>query len=188
MASKRGLSKSPKRAHTPRIAVVVSRYNATVTDRLCLGAIEATVRRTGRTPEVFDVPGAFELPVVCDAAAKSGRFSGVVALGCLIRGETIHDRVIADSVATAIQDLMLKTGVPIAFGLLTVDNAEQAEARAGGEHGNKGVEAVEALLDTLETLSGIREEREAKIGRTLPDKLRTTKPTGAKSAARRRKG
>jgi len=188
MASKRGLSKSPTRAHTSRIAVVVSRYNATVTDRLCLGAIEATVRRTGRTPEVFDVPGAFELPVVCDAAAMSGRFAGVVALGCLIRGETIHDRVIADSVATAIQDSMLKTGVPIAFGLLTVDNAEQAEARAGGEHGNKGIEAVEALLDTIETLSGIRDEREAKIGRTLPDKLRAKKPTGAKSAARRRKG
>ena len=188
MASKRELSKNPGRGKSPRIAVVVSRYNATVTDRLCLGAIEATVRRTGRTPEVFDVPGAFELPVVCDAAAMSGRFSGVVALGCLIRGETIHDRVIADSVATAIQDSMLKTGVPIAFGLLTVDNAEQAEARAGGEHGNKGIEAVEALLDTIETLDAIRDERETKIARALPDKLRSGKSSGAKSKARRRKG
>lgn len=167
--------------------MVVSRYNATVTDRLCLGAIEATVRRTGRTPEVFDAPGAFELPVVCDAAAMSGRFAGVVALGCLIRGETIHDRVIADSVATAIQDSMLKTGVPIAFGVLTVDNAEQAEARAGGEHGNKGIEAVEALLDTIETLGAVRDGREKRIGRTLPDKLNSNR-TGKKTGARRRKG
>lgn len=188
MASKRGFSKSPGRGKSPRIAVVVSRYNATVTDRLCLGAIEAAVRRTGQTPEVFDVPGAFELPVVCDDAAMSGKYAGVVALGCLIRGETIHDRVIADSVAKAIQDSMLKTGVPIAFGLLTVENAEQAEARAGGEHGNKGIEAVEALLDTIETLAAIRDGRETKIGRALPDKLRSGKSLVAKSRARRRKG
>ncbi len=160
--------------------MVVSRYNSTVTDRLCRGAIEATVRRTGRTPEVFEAPGAFELPVVCDAAAMTGRFAGVVALGCLIRGETIHDRVIADSVAGAIQDSMLKTGVPIAFGVLTVDNPAQAAARAGGEHGNKGNEAVEALLDTIEILAAVRDGRETRIGRKLPDKV--------KVRARRRKG
>lgn len=166
--------------------MVVSRYNATVTDRLVLGAIETAVRRTGRTPEVFDAPGAFELPVLCDAAARSGRFSGVVALGCLIRGETIHDRVIADSVAGAIQASMLKTGVPIAFGVLTVENAAQAEARAGGEHGNKGSEAVEALLDTIEALGAIREGRETRIGRRLPDKVKPR--SGAKQGARRKKG
>lgn len=182
MASRRAGSRG-----SPRIAVVVSRYNATVTDRLCLGAIEAAVRRTGRTPEVFDAPGAFELPVVCHSAAMSGRFAGVVALGCLIRGETMHDRVIADSVATAIQDSMLRTGVPIAFGVLTVENAEQAEARASGEHGNKGIEAVEALLDTIETLGAVKEGREKRIGRTLPDKL-GSKMSGKTTGARRRKG
>ncbi|MBS0186643.1 MAG: 6,7-dimethyl-8-ribityllumazine synthase [Planctomycetes bacterium] len=172
MAVKRRSSKGASKHEQPRVAVVVSRYNATVTDRLCLGAIEAAVRRTGRTPEVFDAPGAFELPVLCDAAARTGRFAGVVALGCLIRGETIHDRVIADSVARAIQESMIKTGVPIAFGVLTVENSAQAEARAGGEHGNKGEEAVEALLDTIETLRAVRDGRESRIARSLPDKLR----------------
>ncbi|MBX3389778.1 MAG: 6,7-dimethyl-8-ribityllumazine synthase [Phycisphaeraceae bacterium] len=186
MASRKGPVKKAGREDSPRIAVVVSRYNATVTDRLVLGAIETTVRRTGRTPEVFDAPGAFELPVLCDTVARSGRFSGVVALGCLIRGETIHDRVIADSVAGAIQNSMLKTGVPIAFGVLTVENAAQARARAGGKHGNKGSEAVEALLDTIESLSAIRDASTTRIGRKLPDK---TKPrAGMKPVARRRKG
>lgn len=186
MKSKRGSVKKAGRDDSPRIAVVVSRYNATVTDRLVRGAIETVVRRTGLPPEVFDAPGAFELPVLCDAAARSGRFSGVVALGCLIRGETIHDRVIADSVAGAIQDSMLKTEVPIAFGVLTVENAAQAEARAGGAHGNKGSEAVEALLDTIESLRAIRDGGETRIGRKLPDKLNPR--AGAKLRTRRRKG
>ncbi|MBX3380558.1 MAG: 6,7-dimethyl-8-ribityllumazine synthase [Phycisphaeraceae bacterium] len=180
MASKRGLSKGAGRGETPRLAVVVSRYNATVTDRLCQGAIRSCVRRTGRPPEVLDAPGAFELPLVCDAAARTGRFDGVVALGCLIRGETIHDRVIADSVAQAIQLSMLQTGVPIAFGVLTVENAAQARARAGGRLGNKGEEAVEALLDTIKTLAAVRAGGETRIGRELPDKV--------KSSMRRRKG
>lgn len=180
MALKRGSLKVSGRVETPRIAIVVSRYNATVTNLLCRGAAEACERRTGRPPTVFDVPGAFELPVVCDAAARSGRFDGVVALGCLIRGETIHDRVIADSVAHAIQNSMLRNGIPIAFGVLTVENAAQAKARAGGRLGNKGSEAVEALLDTIKTLWAVGSGRETRIGRDVPDKLM--------SIARRRKG
>lgn len=166
--------------------MVVSRYNATVTDRLRDGAIETCVRRTGRNPTVFEAPGAFEIPVVCDAAARSGRFEGVVALGCLIRGETIHDRVIADSVAGAIQHSMLQTGIPIAFGVLTVENASQARARAGGKMGNKGAEAMEALLDTITTLRAIgaggrdSETGDGRIGRVVADK--------ARAKVRRRKG
>ncbi len=154
----------------PRLAIVVSRYNSSITDRLRAGAVDAAVRRTGDTPAVLEAPGAFELPVIADSAARSGRFDGVVVLGCLIRGETMHDRVIADSVANAVQNSMLHTGIPIAFGVLTVDNAEQARARAGGTHGNKGAEAVNALLDTIATLKGVQAGRESRIGRSLPDK------------------
>lgn len=154
----------------PRIAVVVSRYNGSITGKLCRGAVDAALERTGKVPDVFDVPGAFELPVVCDDVAMSGRFDGVVALGCLIRGETIHDRVIADSVANAIQNSMLKTGVPIAFGLLTVENVAQAQARAGGKLGNKGSEALEALLDTIAVMNDVRAGRTGRINRELPDK------------------
>lgn len=163
-----------------RLALVVSRYNSSITDRLRSGAIKAAVRRAGAVPDVFEAPGAFELPVIADALARSGLYDGLAALGCLIRGETIHDRVIADSVAQALQRSMLTSGVPIAFGLLTVNNARQASQRAGGTHGNKGEEAVEALLDTIETLRGVRARRESRIGRGLPDK--TTKKPG------RRKG
>ncbi|HEX8876400.1 MAG TPA: 6,7-dimethyl-8-ribityllumazine synthase [Phycisphaerales bacterium] len=168
-----------KRAGQPRVAVVVSRYNASVTDRLCLGAIEACVRRTGRTPTVLEAPGAFELPIIAHAAADSGHFDGVVALGCLIRGETIHDRVIADAVAQAIQAAMITTGVPIAFGVLTVENAKQAEARAGGEHGNKGDEAMGALLDTIAAVRAAYAGGDSRISRTVADKATRRVTTNA---------
>lgn len=185
-----------KRAGQPRVAVVVSRYNASVTDRLCLGAIEACVRRTGRTPTVLEAPGAFELPVIAHAAAGSGHFDGVVALGCLIRGETIHDRVIADAVAQAIQAAMIMTGVPIAFGVLTVENAAQAEARAGGDHGNKGDEAMGALLDTVAAVRAAAAGGDSRISRTVADKAKgrgtskksksaQAKPAQAKRGGRR---
>ena len=162
--------KSPAKKDAPRIAVVVSRYNASVTDLLLEGAIRAACARGLSEPEVYPVPGAFELPVVCDACAKSGRFDGVVALGCLIRGETIHDRVIADSVAEALQRCMLNTGIPVAFGLLTVNTPRQARERAGGSHGNKGREAMDALLDTCRVLRSARTGVKAEVSRKLPDK------------------
>lgn len=166
-------SRKPSVHAGPRLAIIVSRYNATITDRLCLGAVEACVGATGRTPTVIDAPGSFELPVLAHAAARSGGFDGVVVLGCLIKGETIHDRVIADSVAQGIQTAQMLTGVPIAFGVLTVDSAAQAQARAGGEHGNKGEEAVRAVLDTIESMRALREGRSrSRISRTVADKAR----------------
>lgn len=179
---------SRARATQPRVAVVVSRYNASVTDRLCLGAIEACVRRTGRTPTVLEAPGAFELPVIAHAAADSGHFDGVVALGCLIRGETIHDRVIADAVAQAIQAAMITTGVPIAFGVLTVENAKQAEARAGGEHGNKGDEAMGALLDTIAAVRAARAGGDSRISRTVADKATSRGKSKARKSTPNRGG
>lgn len=177
-----------ERAGQPRVAVVVSRYNASVTDRLCLGAIEACVRRTGRTPTVLEAPGAFELPVIAHAAADSGHFDGVVALGCLIRGETIHDRVIADAVAQAIQAAMITTGVPIAFGVLTVENAKQAEARAGGVHGNKGEEAMGALLDTIAAVRAAYAGGDSRISRAVADKSKARSTHAKAKPARTTRG
>jgi 6,7-dimethyl-8-ribityllumazine synthase len=139
------------------VAIVVSRYNASVTDRLLEGALAEYAARGGDPAgvDVFPAPGAFELPALAGAAARTGRYRAVVALGCLIKGETIHDRVIADAVAAGLTSVAIQTGVAIGFGVLTVDTSEQASARAGGEHGNKGREAMAAALETAGVLGAI---------------------------------
>ncbi len=132
------------------IAVVVSRYNAWVTDRLLQGAIGEAERRLGERARIIVAPvaGAFEIPVVAAAAAR-GKVMAVVALGCIIKGETIHDEVIAHAVTRQLAGLAVRSGRPVGLGLLTVNNAAQAEARAGGAAGNKGAEAMAAALDAL---------------------------------------
>lgn len=105
---------------------------------------------------MYRAAGAFELPGLCLAAAESGRYQGVVALGCLIRGETRHDRYIADAVAHGLVQASLKTGIPIAFGVLTVESGKQARARSGGDKGNKGADAMGAVLDSIAELVAIR--------------------------------
>jgi 6,7-dimethyl-8-ribityllumazine synthase len=135
----------------PPIAVVVSRYNATITDRMLEGAIEAYGRAGGRREDlvVVDAPGAFELTVLSRAAAVNPRFAGVVALGCVIKGQTRHDRYLADAVAQGLTQVAIASGKPVAFGVLTVDTPKQARARAGGSHGNKGFDATMATLRAL---------------------------------------
>lgn len=146
-------------AGRPRVAVVTSRYNASITDALREGAVGAYVRAGGRRSDLEHVfaPGAFELPVLSMAAAESGLFSGVLALGCLIRGETSHDRYIAEAVAHGLVGVSLATGIPVAFGVLTVDTPEQARDRAGGRRGNKGAEAMSALLETMDAIAALGE-------------------------------
>jgi 6,7-dimethyl-8-ribityllumazine synthase len=142
----------------PRIAVVLSRYNTSITDALLEGAL-AEFERTGARREsvaVFQAPGSFELPALALAAARSGRFDAVVALGCLIKGETRHDRYIAEAVARGLTEASLAAGIPIAFGVLTVDKPGQARARAGGKHGNKGAEAMGAAIAASRALHAIR--------------------------------
>jgi 6,7-dimethyl-8-ribityllumazine synthase len=139
------------------IAIVVSRYNTAVTTRLLDAALEEARHRGIPRDQiaVIDAPGAFELTALSAAAAKSGNYNGVVVLGCLIHGETLHDRYIADAVAQGITNATLQTGVPIAFGLITAETADHAAARSGGAKGNKGQEATAALLDTLTSLNAI---------------------------------
>jgi 6,7-dimethyl-8-ribityllumazine synthase len=151
----------------PRVAVVVSRYNQWITDRLLDGAAEAFARLAGDAPdgdawrmESVPAPGTFELPGVAAAALATGRFDAAVCLGCVIRGETSHDRHIASAVAGQIAALASADGGsrPVAFGVITAENADQAEARAGGTHGNKGAEAMEAALGALAAVRALRGE------------------------------
>jgi 6,7-dimethyl-8-ribityllumazine synthase len=138
-----------------RVAVVVSRYHSHITQRLLDGALAAAAER-GAEVDVVPAPGAFELGILSLEAARSGRYAGVAALGCVIRGETTHYDYVCSECARAVLTAGLETGVPVAFGVITCENAEQAFARAGGPGGNKGSEAVETALDTAAALAAVR--------------------------------
>ncbi|QOI99580.1 MAG: 6,7-dimethyl-8-ribityllumazine synthase [Phycisphaeraceae bacterium] len=171
------------------VAVIVSRYNASVTDRLREGARSAYAARGGRGTDlhVFSAPGAYELPVLAREAALSGRYAGVVTLGCVIRGQTRHDRYIAQAVADALMSVALGTGVPVAFGVITAETAGQARDRASGKKGNKGEEAMNAVLDTIETLGAIaRGEGGGVVGGRAPDKAASD--TSASRLGKTRRG
>jgi 6,7-dimethyl-8-ribityllumazine synthase len=135
------------------VAIVAARFNGQITNRLLEAALaeldEAGVRRDAIT--VMPVPGAFELPLAAMALAKTRRFACVVALGCIVRGETPHFEFIASEAASGLQLAALETGVPVAFGVLTVDMIEQAEARV-----SKGAEAVRTALEMADAFSQLR--------------------------------
>ncbi len=138
-----------------RIAIVVSRFNDFVTDRLLTGAQEA-LRERGVAEsdiEVLHVPGAFEVPIAAQRVAETGRVAAVVCLGCLIRGATPHFEYIASACAHGITAAAAATGVPMAFGVLTTNSAEEALERAAPGDGNKGREAALAALE-MATLFG----------------------------------
>jgi len=132
-----------------RTAIVVSRFNADVTTRLREGAVRALIEAGASEShiEVFDVPGAFEIPQAARAVAETGRFDAVICLGCVIRGETPHFEYIASAVAHGITTAAGETGVPMAFGVLTTNTLEQAMARAGDTPDNKGREAAAAVIE-----------------------------------------
>jgi 6,7-dimethyl-8-ribityllumazine synthase len=140
-------SAPPPSAGGYRFALVVSRFNPEVTGSL-RGAAEALLSSAGAdVVEVFDVPGAYELPQAARCLAETARFDAVVCLGCVIRGETPHFDYISSAVAHGIMEAAGETGVPIAFGVLTTDTDAQARARAGGGDDNKGREAALAALE-----------------------------------------
>jgi 6,7-dimethyl-8-ribityllumazine synthase len=137
-----------------RFAVVVSKYNESITRSLLNGAL-ATLREQGVGDADLDVawvPGAWELPLVVQKMAESQRYAAVLCLGAVIRGETTHDQYINQQVSLSLGDITLRTGVPIAFGLLTCNSVEQAIQRAGGSHGNKGTECALAALEMADLL------------------------------------
>jgi 6,7-dimethyl-8-ribityllumazine synthase len=142
-----------------RIAVVAARYNELVTSRLVEGA-RAGLAHHG-VPEgavtVAWVPGAFEIPLVAQRLAGSGRFDAVICLGAVIRGETAHFDLVAGEAARGIGDVSRSTGVPCIFEVLATDTLDQAEARAGGIHGNKGWEAATAALEMASLVERVAE-------------------------------
>ena len=132
-----------------KFAVVVSRFNAFITERLLSGATDA-LRRTGALAAdiaIVRVPGCFELPTAAKMLAETGKYDALVALGCLLRGDTAHYDVIVNEVTRGVGEVALATGVPIGFGVLTCDTLEQAIDRAGLKMGNKGYEAALAALE-----------------------------------------
>ena len=143
------------------IAVVVSRWNELITGKLLEGALE-TFRRHGGSEEnisVAWVPGSFELPLVADRLAKSGRFQAVCCLGAVIQGSTMHHDYINHQVAAGIMRSSQESGVPVLFGVLTCETMEQAMDRAGGKVGNKGSEASLAAIEMVNLLQSIDQEQ-----------------------------
>ena len=140
-----------------KVALVVSRFNDFITSRLVDGAIDCLTRHGAMRSDItiIKVPGAFELPLVCAKAAESGKYSGIVALGAVIRGATPHFDFVSAECSKGLAQVSLKHSLPVGFGLLTCDNLEQAVERAGSKAGNKGVEAALAMLETVRVLEQI---------------------------------
>jgi 6,7-dimethyl-8-ribityllumazine synthase len=148
-----------------RIAVVVSRFNETVTQVLGEGAV-ATLVECGVTFDDIDVvvvPGAWELPTAARALLGTGRYDALVVVGAIVRGDTPHFDFVAGETSRAIMHLGTEFEVPIGFGLLTTDTMAQAEARAGGEHGNKGRDAALAALEMADLLARLETIGEAEL-------------------------
>lgn len=129
-----------------RYAIAVGRFYEDLAERLVSGALQAFGAAGHTDVDVFEVPGAFELPLAASYAAQSGQFAGVVCLGAVIRGETDHYDFVCAEAARGIQEVQLRTGVPCAFGVLTVETMDQALARAGGGKRDQGRHAAEAVL------------------------------------------
>ncbi|BEE30096.1 6,7-dimethyl-8-ribityllumazine synthase [Helicobacter pylori] len=142
-----------------RVAILISRFNHIITDRLKEGAMDC-FKRHGGDEELLDlvlVPGAYELPLILDKLLESGKYDGVCVLGAIIRGGTPHFDYVSAEATKGIAHAMLKYSTPVSFGVLTTDNIEQAIERAGSKAGNKGFEAMSTLIELLslcQTLKG----------------------------------
>ncbi|HNU67638.1 MAG TPA: 6,7-dimethyl-8-ribityllumazine synthase [Myxococcota bacterium] len=132
-----------------RVALIVSRFNHFIVDRLEEGAKDALARHEAdeKDIDVIRVPGAFELPLIAQKAAKSGRYDAVICLGCVVRGSTPHFDYVASEAAKGIAMASMDSGVPVIFGVLTTENLEQAIERAGTKGGNKGWSAAMSAIE-----------------------------------------
>lgn len=140
-----------------RIAVVTARFNDIVTNRLSSGCRDALERHGVRSEDVHwaEVPGSRELPVACKKLALTGRYDAVIALGCVIRGETVHFDLVANEASRGLGQAAVETGVPVIFGVLATENLEQAFDRAGGKMGNAGWNAAVSAIETASVMERI---------------------------------
>ena len=143
-----------------RLAIVVSRFNHLVSVRLLEGATAELARRGVNDDDVHVawVPGAFEIPQTARALADTRRYDAIIALGVVIRGGTPHFDYVCRGVTDGVREVMRDTGIPVAFGVLTTDDVEQALERAGGEHGNKGRDAAGVAIEMARLLPSLREQ------------------------------
>lgn len=140
-----------------KLAIVLGRFNSFIGDALLGGAIDVLQRHGVSTDDitVAHVPGAFEIPLMVNKMAASGDYDGVIALGAVIRGSTPHFDFVAGECAKGLSSVQLQTGVPIGFGVLTVDSIEQAIERAGTKAGNKGAEAAMTVVEMVNVLKKV---------------------------------
>ncbi len=154
----------------PVCAIIVSLYNGSITGAMLRGAIDAYAR-SGGDPDalaIVEAPGAFDLVSIAANLAHTGCYDAIVCLGCVIKGETEHDRHISSAVANGLVSISVDTGIPVAFGVLTTNNVEQARARAGGDEGNKGAEAMLAALASADAIRAIETAEHPNV-RFTPD-------------------
>ncbi|HDI82214.1 MAG TPA: 6,7-dimethyl-8-ribityllumazine synthase [candidate division WOR-3 bacterium] len=146
-----------------RVAVVVSRFNSLVTEKLLEGALDCLIRHgvDEKRIDIVRVPGSFELPFVVKRVAEKGRYDGIVALSAVIRGDTPHFDYVATEVSKGIARLTLDLNIPIGFGVITADTEEQAIARAGMKQGNKGWDAAMSVLEVMNLLDDLGKGRNA---------------------------
>jgi len=159
------------------VAIVVSRFNHLVTDRLVEGAIDTFVRHGGNIKNltIIKAPGAFELPMVVKKAVESKRYEGICCLGAVIRGATPHFDYVAAEATKGIAQVGLNSKIPVTYGLLTTDTLEQAIERAGTKAGNKGTEAMLALIEMINLYSLLTPAQDIKI--LSPDKFNSSSQT-----------
>lgn len=144
-----------------RVAILASRFNHFIVDRLVEGAMDCLRRHGADEVTVVRAPGAWELPLACKLLCEGGRYDGVVALGAVIRGSTPHFDYVAGEVSKGLATVSLASGVPVSFGVLTTDSIEQAIERAGTKAGNKGWEAALSLIETANLRRRLSDGRDA---------------------------
>lgn len=156
-----GVIGAPTSAAGMQFALVVASWHEEITRLLAQGAVDALVRRGAERESIaqWRVPGSYEIPLAAQELCRSGAFEGVVALGCVLRGETVHFDLIAEDVTEKLSTIALQTGVPVGHGVVAAETKQQALERAGGPHGNKGAEAALAALDMAHVLRDIRARR-----------------------------
>ena len=134
-----------------KVAIVVARFNEFITSKLLSGAVDCLIRHEAKDEDITVawVPGAFEIPMACKKLAESGKYDAVIALGAVIRGATPHFDYVCAEASKGIAQVSMKTGVPVAFGVLTTENIQQAIERAGTKAGNKGVDCAMSAMEMV---------------------------------------